>query len=150
MVINSRHVLTLRRYSHEMPVNQASADFAEMLADGPSDLLVVLLEPLDYFRATTLAEGISKSHALRQIDQNLRKFSANTRSILNTAVFDIRVFISAKFRATLSKSELREREARSFTVFQEMVEDLSPVVIISCQCATRNSPNPTLQKTSEY
>lgn len=86
------HILRLRQCAIERDRSEPAAQFAESLAKGPRDVLVVLLEPLDYFEATTLGEGIAASHTLTEIDRLLRKCSGNKRNLMNTAVFDVRSF----------------------------------------------------------
>lgn len=135
------HILTLRQHAKALDVSKAAAQFAEALADGLFDVLIVLLEPLEYFKATTLAEGIAASHTLKEVDRLLRRCSTNKRNLANTAVFDVRTFLTARMRETMSVQDYAALEERSFAVFQKMVEDLNPTVVIACQCATANARN---------
>lgn len=108
------HLSILTRRAAERNVSKAARDFAEALARGPChDLLVVLLEPLEYFEMVTLQEGIAASHTLSEIDRILRECSNGVRSISNTAVLDVRVFLTARMRATMSPRELSYEEERS-------------------------------------
>lgn len=88
---------------------------------------------------TTLQEGIASSHALSEIDRVLCECSSGERSISNAAVLDVRVFLTA--RATMSSREVSAEEERSFAVFQQMVHELRPKVIVSCQRGTFNARN---------
>lgn len=97
------------------------------LARGPChDLLVVLLEPLEYFEMVTLQEGIAASHTLSEIDRLLRECSNGVRSISNTAVLDVRVFLTARMRATITPRELSDEEERSFAILHPVSRQLGP------------------------
>ncbi|KGQ03537.1 hypothetical protein BBAD15_g11237 [Beauveria bassiana D1-5] len=142
------YILTLMRYAIALGVRDAAFQFAEALARGLRDVLVVLLEPLEYFQTTTLAEGISASHTLKEIDQFLKQASNNKRNLSNTVVFDVRIFLTAQMRKRRSTQEFAVLEERSFDVFQQMVEELNPAVILTCQCATANAKNAFVRQMS--
>lgn len=143
-----RYLETLRLYAALLGVNKASADLAGALARGRGDLLVVLLEPLEYFKPTTLEEAIAASHTLREIDRWLKQSSGGERNLTNTVVLDVRVFLSARQRETTAAQEMIERDERSFAVFQKMVHELDPKVIITCQCGTVNARNSFVRQMS--
>ncbi|KAJ6785137.1 hypothetical protein PWT90_08157 [Aphanocladium album] len=135
------HIQTLMRYAIALGVKGAAFRFAEALARGLRDVVIVLLEPLEYFQATTLAEGIAASHTLQEIDRFLKQASNGRRNLANTAVFDVRVFLTAQMRTRMTPQEVATFEERSFAVFQQMVEELNPAVVLTCQCATANARN---------
>ncbi len=137
-----RRLKTLKLHAEEHGVSGANLAFAEVLATAVHhDILVVLLEPLDYFKATTLEEGMAASHTLREIDRILRKCSKNARTLANTVVLDIRVLFSKRMRRSMARRELDAAEDRSFAVFQKMVQELNPAVVVTCQCGAATARN---------
>lgn len=141
----------LRTLRQSAPVLQASADsanFAEILAEGIGDLVVVLLEPLEYFKPTTLEEAMATSHTLREIDRFLKLSSGGQRHLANTVVLDIRVFVTARVRATTTTQNAVENGERSFAVFQKMIHELGPKVVVTCQCGTANARNSFVRQMS--
>lgn len=133
------YLTTMKQLAAKLGIHEAAIDFSLALASGGGDLLVVLLEPLEYFHATSLESGVRASHTLREVDRLLRESSDNQRDIYNTCVLDVRLFFSAQRRQKTDINQLKAKEAQSHAAFERIVFEMRPKVIISCQCGTSNA-----------
>lgn len=138
----SKHLDPLIHFAEQNNVKENALALAKELANGYGDLLIVLLEPTNIFSSLTPDEVFRTSGTLQHVDHILRDSTKGTRTLENTCIFDVRPFRSKSVRQG-SAEEVDAGDESAYGVFQEMVNALRPLVILTCQCQTANVKNPT-------
>lgn len=107
------------------------------LAEGHVGIIVVLLEPI----ADNLSydEMIPRCATLREINSLIRLVSNGKYSLEDVTVLDVRVLLSKARRERWNLGD--DVMGAAYRVFQAVVEEKSPEVILTLQCQTSTAKN---------
>jgi len=126
------HLQPLRLLGENWDVSPEERQLHAILAQGYSDLLIVLIEPVESYSNVDAEEVIATSDCLVELNDHIRLATSGARDIHSTCVFNVRPYRPKKF------DEKARPMSEAYTCFGEMVRLLAPSVVLVAQCQSGN------------
>ncbi|GAB7338524.1 hypothetical protein MBLNU457_5274t1 [Dothideomycetes sp. NU457] len=139
----TRHLRPLKLLGDAWNVSPEERRLYEKLAQGYTDLLVVLTEPVERHSNLDADQVIETSPCLVALNDHIRLATNGTRDIHNTCVFNARPY----YNQDLEESR---PESTAYSCFWEMVSLLAPSVSLVTQCKIRKPAGTTWLSNALY
>lgn len=132
----SAHCDVLRRLGNQLSATRTAVSNAVELAQGHSDLVILLLEPADSEATELHSENLPPT--VEDVNHELQSV-CRTRDWRNTCILDLRPFRSGVIRELEETPQEQDEYAHNAT--RTILETLRPDVLLVCQSSTRSSDN---------
>lgn len=134
-ITSVNHLSYIASFSRYLELGSHTLINAESLANGFTDLVVVLTSPTNKADSLPFETMVSASRTLRFLDNTLRWVTRGKRNIRNTIILDGQVLRSQNLQRNESRAERQRHDHQGFQVVKDTCNMVEPRVMLVCNCS---------------